>query len=1213
VNVSTTALASGDFEGPDGQLYNALPFDEFGSDFESVLLDPAGNFWMCDEYRPAIYQFSPTGVLINRYVPEGTSLLGTDPQPVGAYGTETLPANYSSRRANRGFEGMALNTDDGLLYAFIQSPIEIPDNSVRNNSDVIRVLAVDPTSGSPVAEYVYLLEANANRGYDIGRVDKIGDIVYAGNDRFMVLERDSSVPGEDEGKKYVFEISLTGATNILNTALSLEDGSTGMTLEQMSADELVAAGINPIHKNKVLNLPSIGYFPSDKPEGIALLPGGAIAVLNDNDFGLAGAGVSDNSTLGIIEFCTDYGFDASNDDDAINIQNHPTLGMFQPDAIAGYEVDGRAYIVTANEGDARDYDEFSEEVRVRDLILDPTAYPNADSLQADDVLGRLRCTDQLGDFDGDGDFDQIYSYGARSFSIFDRYGNLVFDSGNDFERILAEEFPNDFNSNNDENDSFDSRSDDKGPEPEAVEIVTKGDTTYALIGLERIGGIMVYNITDPTAPYFVNYVNNRDFSVDAELPDGSTNPAVGDLGVEDVVYISPEESPTGMPLVVTANEISGTISIFGVEFDKRGFQLRIVHNNDGESKIVADTLPDGRPFGGAERFVTVVEELRASDMTPSVTLSSGDNILPGPAFNASLARPEGSPLYDSEVINEIGYDALAIGNHDFDFGPDILQRIIEETASTDPKFVSANLDFTGEPGLQALVTTNRIVERTTITRQGEEIGIIGLTTPLLPTISTPRNVVVDSNTIAIAQQEIDELVAEGVNKIILISHLQGIGEELALAAELTDLDVIIAGGGDELLTNDPVLNELGGLTQSDVYPIRVANPLGDSVYVVTTPGEYRYVGNLVVEFDEDGEIFAIGEESDVIPVVGEIEGDPEVAAIVDSIQAYNEDLANNVIAITEPALDGLRASVRTMETNQGNLVADAYLYRYNQVRDDFGFDPSIPVIAVQNGGGMRDDEVLPANSEITELKTFEILSFDNRVTVLEPISPEDLKAVLERSISVAPNDQEGGFLQIGGFEFIYDTMGVANESRIFSVTLNDGTPIVEDYQVVDGAPSVYVVTNSFSAAGGDDISEFAELGTTNILPSYQLALFNYLLEEEGLNGLVTAEQYPEGGEGRIRLLQDVSVDEFDLKEINWALGPNPFQNGFSVQYELPSSSDVNISLHDLNGRQLRLIVDDRQLAGVYSLGIEMPGLAAGMYVLRIQIEDQVSSARVVKY
>ncbi|MEM8908612.1 MAG: esterase-like activity of phytase family protein, partial [Bacteroidota bacterium] len=401
--VAGTAFGNVDFVGPDGTEYHALDYDPFGGDFEGILKDNEGNFWMCDEYRPAVYKFRPNGELIDRYVPEGTSLLGTDEMPAGFYGLETLPAVYAKRRANRGFEAIAYDGEQNIVYSFIQTPLYNPSSVTRNLSDVIRILGIDAATGTPVSEYVYLLENNANRAFDIGRVDKIGDAVYIGNGQFLVLERDSSVPGQDEGKKYVFKIDLKGATNILGTELA--NTTVEPTLEQLSADELAAAGVQAVNKIKVLNLPSIGYQASDKPEGLAYLPGGSIAVLNDNDFGLAGAGITDNSILGIIDFDDNYGLDASNRTDDIEIRNWPTYGIFHPDAIATVDIFGKTYILSANEGDARDYDGFSEEERVKDLNLDPDVFPNADALQEDEALGRLKTTIANGDIDGDGDFD----------------------------------------------------------------------------------------------------------------------------------------------------------------------------------------------------------------------------------------------------------------------------------------------------------------------------------------------------------------------------------------------------------------------------------------------------------------------------------------------------------------------------------------------------------------------------------------------------------------------------------------------------------------------------------------------------------------------------------------------------------------------------------------------------------------------------------------
>lgn len=269
-------------------------------------------------------------------------------------------------------------------------------------------------------------------------------------------------------------------------------------------------------------------------------------------------GTKDHSLLG-------NELDASDKDDAIAIQTWPVKGFYMPDSIDSYSVKGKTYIVTANEGDSRDYDGYSEETRIEDLNLDPDAFPDAAELQLSENLGRLKTTTAQGDTDNDGDVDVLYSYGARSFSIFTGNGKLVFDSGSDFELHTATLLGENFNSNNDENDSGDKRSDDKGPEPEAVEVAQIGSQTYAFIGLERVGGIMIYNITDPRNAFFVNYVNNRNFDVDAQLEDGSSNPAVGDLGVESIVYISPANSPTNKPLLVTGNEVSGTTTVFEIK------------------------------------------------------------------------------------------------------------------------------------------------------------------------------------------------------------------------------------------------------------------------------------------------------------------------------------------------------------------------------------------------------------------------------------------------------------------------------------------------------------------------------------------------------------------------------------------------------------------------------------------------------------------------
>jgi len=260
--------------------------------------------------------------------------------------------------------------------------------------------------------------------------------------------------------------------------------------------------------------------------------------------------------------------DVSNKDDAINIANWPIHGMYMPDSIASYEFHGRTYIVTANEGDSRDYAGYSEEVRIKDITLDPTAFPDAAALQESAALGRLKTTTANGDTDNDGDFDVLYSYGARSFSIWSGRGKQVYDSGADFENITASEFPADFNSSNDENGDFDGRSDDKGPEPEGIALGKIGKQTIAFIGLERVGGIMAYDITNPYKVKFLDYINNRDFTVDAQLGDDSVNPLVGDLGSEGLLFIDAHDSPNGKPLLVVGNEVSGSTTVYEINVDK---------------------------------------------------------------------------------------------------------------------------------------------------------------------------------------------------------------------------------------------------------------------------------------------------------------------------------------------------------------------------------------------------------------------------------------------------------------------------------------------------------------------------------------------------------------------------------------------------------------------------------------------------------------------
>jgi hypothetical protein len=226
-----------------------------------------------------------------------------------------------------------------------------------------------------------------------------------------------------------------------------------------------------------------------------------------------------------------------------------------------------AYLVTANEGDPRD----PEVERGRNLTFDPVRFPDAATLQEDANLGRLKVSTVDGDTDGDGDLDELFTFGSRSFSTWSTSGQLLFDSGDDFEQITAQVLPDFFNATEDEN-GFDQRSDDRGPEPEGLAVGKLHGRQYAFITFERIGGVIVYDITDPQAPGFQQYINNRNFAVEPKdvcgskgNPGLSTCPLAGDLEPEGILFIPSEESPIDAALLAVTPELSDSTTLFRID------------------------------------------------------------------------------------------------------------------------------------------------------------------------------------------------------------------------------------------------------------------------------------------------------------------------------------------------------------------------------------------------------------------------------------------------------------------------------------------------------------------------------------------------------------------------------------------------------------------------------------------------------------------------
>jgi len=357
--------------------------------------------------------------------------------------------------------------------------------------------------------------------------------------------------------------------------------------------ELIASGVRIYGPNK----PDDPEYPTVaqdvNPEGltisqdsrlawITLERNNAIAVIDLNQakvIDLFPLGWKDHSKLNEQSKAVN-GFDASDKDGGINIQAWPVRSFYSPDGIAVVGGGQQSFLLTANEGDPKDDDFYREKVRLGEISypLDPNVFCpppkcqyDAAVLKEDKNLGRLQVTNADGDIDRDGDFDEIYMLGARSFSVWTTDGTLVFDSGDAFEQITAAAVPAYFNTGEDSN-KLDDRSDDRGPEPEYLTVGKVGPREYVFIGFERISGVMVYDITDPRQPYFVQYINNRNFGFDPSKVCGTKGQPqlpncenVGDLETEGLLFIAREDSPIDVPLLVVSHELSDSTTLYRID------------------------------------------------------------------------------------------------------------------------------------------------------------------------------------------------------------------------------------------------------------------------------------------------------------------------------------------------------------------------------------------------------------------------------------------------------------------------------------------------------------------------------------------------------------------------------------------------------------------------------------------------------------------------
>jgi 5'-nucleotidase len=608
--------------------------------------------------------------------------------------------------------------------------------------------------------------------------------------------------------------------------------------------------------------------------------------------------------------------------------------------------------------------------------------------------------------------------------------------------------------------------------------------------------------------------------------------------------------------------------------------LTLLHNNDGESALLPQTVTvNGTALGtgSAAAFKTVLdrERARAQAIRGNSVFATyaGDSFLASNILICSEpSNPTSSaPVWDAIAQQKMGYDVHALGNHEFDYGPAFLARYIKAYRSpagvVDQPFISGNLNFAPSNALSPLLAKGGVIDTTSVTNQkvvgasaiftdpktGNKFGIISAITPTLQSISSPLpvQVIASSDLDALAaqlQKQINAFEKQRINRIILVSHMQSIAVDTALIQRLRGVDIAVAGGGDDLLANPNIPNGVQLLPGANApvgkYPTMVTARNNVDVPMVTTAGNYQYLGRLDVTFDKAGRVVTYNQKtsfprrvvikSDASAALGVTDAVVPNAQIVKDVQTPLETgclasqkvpFASSQIVFNTQRGSATTAGVRTVETNGGNLVADAFMNSYNQRAAAAGLPANSAtnrVVAATNGGGIRINS-LPETGvagPISRAMTFSLLPFDNRLTVVQDLTATQLKNIFERSCSISTSGG-GQFLQTAGMKVTCSRSGTAQVTstpvgnatagtittqgtRVRSIILDDGTAIVQNGVPVATAPVVDVVTNSFTASGGDNYAVFEGAPLkVNFGISYEQTLFDYLNTFPTVSGLPT--------------------------------------------------------------------------------------------------------------
>jgi 5'-nucleotidase/UDP-sugar diphosphatase len=460
---------------------------------------------------------------------------------------------------------------------------------------------------------------------------------------------------------------------------------------------------------------------------------------------------------------------------------------------------------------------------------------------------------------------------------------------------------------------------------------------------------------------------------------------------------------------------------------------RIESNNKYESTCSAEEESKGECIGGAARLVTAIADRRkALEGQNVLLLNGGDN------FQGSLFYATYKGAAEAEFLNQMKFDAMTVGNHEFDDGEEALAPFLDVIEFP---VLSANVQANAQSKVG-----DRIKPSITIDVGGQKIGIVGAVTTDTPEVAAPGPNITIEDDIKTITAEVEKLKAAGVNKIIALTHV-GYPRDKEMIAKIPGVDVVVGGHSHSLLSNTDDKAE-------GPYPTMVDNPEGYKVPVTQAASYSKYLGEFTVTFDDNGVVKEA--KGDPLYLDKSIKPDEAVLARIKELGAPIEELKNKEVAETTAAIDGSRETCRAQECEMGNLIADAMVDRTK--------DQGV-TIAVQNGGGIRAS--IDAG-KVTMGEVLTVLPFQNTLATFQ-LTGKDLKASIEAGLSEI-EEGKGKFPQVAGLKYSFDKSVAPNEGRLKTLEVMEGGAWIP----VDEAKTYTIATNNFVRAGGDGYTLFAE-------------------------------------------------------------------------------------------------------------------------------------------